>query len=79
MLVRGNKMMRWVIKPEGDATWSDKDWGRAATLEARWKSAGMCEDNRRRLIPCAIWIAKFPGMRLDESVMSELDVWTKTI
>jgi hypothetical protein len=73
MLVRGGKMIRWLVKPEGDRIWSDADWGRAAALEARWKSAGMSESDRRRLIPCAIWIAKFPGMLLHESVMAELN------
>lgn len=72
-------MTRWLMKPEGDPTWSMGDWGRAASLEARWKSAGMPEDARRRLVPCAIWIAKFPGMTLHESVMSELSMWSKTI
>jgi hypothetical protein len=65
-------MSRWILKPEGDPTWSDADWGRAATLEARWARSGISEDTRQRLIPCAVWIAKFPGMRLHESVMLEL-------
>jgi hypothetical protein len=71
MLVRG-KIMNWLVKPEGDPTWSEADWGRAATLEAKWKAQGVSEEERRKLIPCAIWSAKFPGLRFQSDVMMRL-------
>jgi hypothetical protein len=67
-------MRRWVMKPDGDPTWSDIDWARAATLEARWKMAKVSEDERRILIPCAVWISKFPGMRLSSEIMERLEL-----
>jgi hypothetical protein len=63
MLVRGQRMERWLVRPTGDPTWSPVDWARAATLEARWIAAGVPEADRRRLLPCAIWAAKHPGTR----------------
>jgi hypothetical protein len=73
MLVRGNTFTPWLVKPDGDPTWSAADWGRAATLEARWKMMGVREDERRRLLPAAIWRAKFPGMIYSADVMCRLD------
>ncbi len=72
MLVRGGKLSRWIMKPDGDPTWSDADWGRAATLESRWRMAGISEDERRKLIPCAVWLAKFPGLHLQQEIMDRL-------
>jgi hypothetical protein len=60
ILCRGGKLIPWVIQPEGDSTWSDADWGRAATLEARWVSRGVSESERRKLLPCAVLKAKWP-------------------
>jgi hypothetical protein len=72
MLVRGNTMTPWLVKPDGAATWSAADWGRAATLESRWKMLGLREDERRRLIPCAVWRSKLPGLVFDGDVMKRL-------
>ena len=72
MLVRGGKLSRWIMKPDGDPTWSDADWGCAATLEIRWRMAGISEEERRKLIPCAVWLAKFPGLRLQQEIMDRL-------
>ena len=73
MLVRGGKLMHWVLKPEGDPIWSKDDWGRAATLEARWLARGICETDRSRLLPCAVWRAKFPGTTYDTETMRRLE------
>ena len=62
MLVRAGKLMPWVIRPEGDPTWTEADWARAATLEARFTVRGICEEERRQLVPCAVWKSKFPGL-----------------
>jgi len=73
MLVRGS-MSRWIVKPDGDVTWSEDDWGTANTLEARWKALGLSEDERRRLLPCAIWMKKFPGVVYSDDIMKRLGV-----
>ena len=75
MLARGGTLIPWLVKPEGDLTWSDADWGRAATLEARWKMNGVSEQVRRQLIPCAVWMAKFPGMRFSDDIEKQLNVF----
>lgn len=73
MLQRAGKLMPWIVRPAGDPTWSAADWGRAATLEAKWKLTGVSESDRRTLIPCAVWSAKFPGMIYDVGVMQRLN------
>ena len=72
MLVRGGKLMHYVLKPHGEPTWSASDYGRAATLEARWQSCGVVEDERRRLLPCAVWRAKWPGTSFPDKLMARL-------
>ena len=72
MLCRGGKLSRWLLQPERDPLWSAADYARAATLEARWHAMGVSEDDRRRLLPCAIWIAKFPGTTYDPDTMARL-------
>ena len=72
MIIRGGKMSKWLLKPDPDNAWSQEDWGRAATLEARWNAMGVNEEDRRKLIPCAVWLYKFPGMQFHNSVMERL-------
>jgi len=72
MLSRGGKLTRYFLAPDGDATWSTADWSRAKTLEARWLALGISEDDRRRYIPCAVLISKFPGIVYPDSVMKRL-------
>jgi hypothetical protein len=72
MLVRKGSFVPWIVKPEGDAIWNRMDWGRAATLEARWSTMGVSEEERRQLIPCAVWKAKFPGLTYTPAVESRL-------
>ena len=73
VLVRGGKMSMWLVKPDGDATWSAEDWGTAATLEARWKSKGVTEEERLRLVPCAVWLKKFPGLVYSDDILERLE------
>ena len=73
MLSRGGTFIPWLVKPEGDLTWSEADWGRAATLEARWKMHGVSEHTRRQLIQCAVWMAKFPGLRFSNDIHNKLE------
>lgn len=72
MLVRGQRMERWLVRPAGDPTWSAVDWARAATLEARWSAAGVPEEERRVLLPCAVWAAKHPGLRYAPHIEARL-------
>ena len=71
MLVRG-KITNWFIQPDHDDTWNDEDWSRARTLEARWIAKGLTEEERRRLLPCAVWRKKFPGILFHEDIMKRL-------
>lgn len=73
MLCRGGKLSRWILRPEQDPLWNSEDYARAATLEARMTAHGICEGERRRLIPCAVWLSKFPGTRYDTETMKKLE------
>jgi hypothetical protein len=66
-------MTRYILRPTDDPLWSEKDYARAATLEARWAACGIAETDRQRLIPCAVWSAKFPGTLYDSETMKELE------
>ncbi len=70
--MRAGRMMPWVVRPEGDATWTEMDWARAATLEARFTIIGLCEEERKQLIPCAVWKAKFPGLSYSPQIEYKL-------
>lgn len=72
MLCRGGQLKPWILKPDGDNTWTVEDWGRAATLEARFSAMGVTEEERRKLIPCAVYISKFPGTLYDIVTMKRL-------
>jgi hypothetical protein len=72
MLIRGTFAMPWILKPDGDPSWTEDDWGRAATLEIRWTHMGVSELDRRILLPCAVWKAKFPGLQYSALVESKL-------
>jgi len=61
-----------MVRAEGDATWTETDVARAGTLEARWKMLGVSEEERRRLIPCAVWKARFPGLVYPEDIETRL-------
>ena len=71
MLSRG-VLTQYLVKPDGDETWSIDDWSRAKTLEARWSALGVSEDDRRRYIPCAVLVAKFPGIVYSDAIMNRL-------
>ena len=73
MLCRGGILKSWILKPDGDSTWTAEDWARAATLEARFSAAGASEEERRKLIPCAVYITKFPGTAYDVVTMKRLN------
>jgi hypothetical protein len=73
MLVCGNSISPWCVKPDGDMTWNRGDWGRAQTLEIRFHRLGVKEEERRVLIPAAVWRTKYPGMRFADDIMKRLD------
>lgn len=72
MLSRGGTLTQYLVKPDGDETWSTEDWSRAMTLEARWSANSVSEDDRRRYIPCAVLVAKFPGILYPDTIMKRL-------
>lgn len=71
-MIRGGKILTWCVKPEGDSTWTAEDWARAQTLEARFIARNVSEDERARLIPCAVWKRKFPGLQYGAAIESRL-------
>lgn len=73
MLCRGGILKPWILKPDGDPTWTTEDWARAATLEARFSAAGATEEERRKYIPCAVYMLKFPGTTYDIVTMKRLN------
>lgn len=73
MIARGGKLHPWIVKPVGDPSWSAADWARAATLDARFAAAGLKEAERRQLVPCAIFKAKFPETTYAELVEKRLN------
>ena len=73
MIVRGGKMIS-VGKPDTtNRLLIGNDYARMATLEARWKSSGVSVRDYESLIPCAIWISKFPGTQYSEDIMKRLE------
>jgi hypothetical protein len=73
VLICGNSISPWCVKPDGDMTWNSADWGRAQSLEIRFHRLGVNEEERRMLIPSAVWRAKYPGIRLAHDIMKRLD------
>jgi hypothetical protein len=72
MLQRGGILTPWIVRPDEDPLWSNADWGTAKTLEAKWSAKGVSEDERRRLIPCAVWMSKHSGLKYSGLVMKRL-------
>jgi hypothetical protein len=73
MIIRGGKLIPWIVKPAPDPSLSAMDHGRAATLEARFHALGVCEEERRRLIPCAVSRARWPETRFAPEVEKRLE------
>ena len=74
MIARGGKLVPWIVRPVADPSWSPADLGRAATLEARFAALGVREEERRRLVPCAVLRAKWPETRFSAEIESRLAV-----
>ena len=72
ILCRGGRLVPWVLRPDDDPTWSAADWGRAATLEARFSALGVSEAERRRLVPCAVLKSKWPETVFSPAVEKRL-------
>ena len=74
MIVRGGKLIPWILRPPADPSWSSADWARAATFEARYAALGVCEEERRRLVPCAVLKARWPETRFTAAIEDRLSV-----
>ncbi len=72
MIIRGGKLLPWILKPVQDPLNTSADQGRAATLEARYAALGVREEERRRLVPCAVLKARWPETRFAESIEKRL-------
>jgi len=69
ILQRGGQL-RAVSVFATDPMWLPADYGRAVTLEARWSAMGVSAEERARLLPCAVWLAKFPGTLYSDEIMA---------
>jgi hypothetical protein len=72
MIARGGKLLPWIVRPMADPSWSPADLGRAASLEARYAALGVREEERRRLVPCAVLRAKWPETRFPAEIEARL-------
>jgi hypothetical protein len=72
MIARGGKLHPWIVRPPADPSWSPADWARAATFEARFTALGVREDERRRLVPCAVLKARWPETRFTAAIDERL-------
>jgi hypothetical protein len=72
MIARGGKLHPWILKPMADPSWSPIDWARARTFEARFAAAGVREEERRRLVPCAVLLTKWPETRFTAAIDARL-------
>lgn len=71
-IIQRGGQLRAVSVNTTDPLWLPGDYGRAATLEVRWSAMGVSAEERGLLLPCAVWLAKFPGTRYSEEIMSRL-------
>lgn len=71
-IIRGGKLHAWIVRPVADPMYSPADIGRAATLEARYLAAGVREEERRQLIPCAVLKAKWPETLFNTAIEARL-------
>jgi len=72
MHIRGNIMSPYINRPDGDISWTDIDYERAMTWEARLSSLGVEETERKNLVLCAVMIRKFPGISYPEEILAKL-------
>ena len=72
MIARGGKLYPWIVRPAADPSWSPADLGRAATLEVRYAAQGVREEERRRLVPCAVVKARWPETRFSTEIEARL-------
>ena len=71
-IIQRGGQLRVVSLMATDPMWMPGDYGRAVTLEARWSAMGVSEEERGLLLPCAVWLAKFPGTLYSEGTMARL-------
>jgi len=70
---RGGTLVKVSTVSNSDPLWLDSDYSRAATLEARWSAMGVAEEERATLLPCAVWLSKFPGTQYPDTIMARLE------
>jgi hypothetical protein len=71
-MFRAGVIHRVLATADDDSTWSAADNGRARTLDARYSALGVSEEERRRLLPCAVLRAKFPGIRFPVDIETRM-------
>ena len=71
-MFRAGVIHRGLATADDDSTWSAADRGRARTLDARYSALGVSEEERRRLVPCAVLQRKFPGIHFPADIETRL-------
>ena len=72
MIIRGGKLHNWILKPVEDPMNTPSDMARAATLETRFAALGVCEAERRKLVPCAVIKARWPETQFAPDIEKRL-------
>lgn len=72
-VIRAGQIFRVEAGPSTDPTWTAADHARRATIAARWKSQQrLSEDEQKRLLDCAVWKRKLPGLTYTPAIESQL-------
>ena len=71
-IIQRGGQLRAVSAIATDPIWTSGDYGRAVTLDVRWSAMGVSAEERGRLLPCAVWLAKFPGTLYSDGIMARL-------
>lgn len=72
MILRGGLFIKTVVTPHINRLLVANDYARMISLEARWIAIGISKSECEQLLPCAVWIAKFPGTKYSETIMKRL-------
>jgi hypothetical protein len=76
MHIRGNVMIPYINRPDGDSSWNETDYERAMTWEARLVSLGVADVERKQLVLCAVMTRKFPGITYPEAIVKKLQEYS---
>lgn len=76
MILRGPFMTPYIHRPVGDISWTDEDYARAQTWEAKLSVKGVEVEERKQLVYCAVMIRKLPGIQYPSNIMDRLRMFS---